>query len=161
MCACVHTHTSIFVHLHVKGTYQKPKESLCKHENVKQQSRNIDFCGHPPDISVRSMNIVCGIQVLNGQCRIQFRLTIPVQQTDLKLWLVSFHKPVPSPVLCSQQSSSQTSDHFFNALQHFLTYCTLIVPSPYAQLVVNFAGENVFCPKNLNYTVDFFAGPSF
>lgn len=113
------THTHPFLCISISQEHIKTQKCpFAYHENVKQQTQSIDFCAHPPDISVCSTNILCGIQVLNGQCRIQFRLTIPVQQTDLKLWLVSVHKPVPSLVLCSQQSSSRTSDHF-------LTLCNI------------------------------------
>lgn len=108
-----HAHTHPF--LCVSISEERIKRQRCPfayYEKVKQQSQSIDFCARPRDLSVCSMNILCSIQVLNGQCCIQFRLTNAVQQTDLKLWLVSFYKPVPSLVLCSQQSSSWTSDHF-------------------------------------------------
>ena len=133
----MHTHTHPFLCISI--LQERIKRQSCRfayHENVKQQSRSINFCDCPPGISVCSMNILCGMQVLNGQCRIRFRKTIPIQQTDLKLWLVGFCKPVPSLVLCSQQSSSQTSDHFW-------TLC------------------NISCLQKLNYAINFFARPSF
>ena len=114
MRARTRTHTHAHPLLCISFSQERIKRQRCPfayHENMKQPLRSIDFCAHPPDISVCSMNILCSIQVLNGQCCIQFRLTMPVQQTDLKLWLVSFCKPVPSLVLCSQQSPSYKSAH--------------------------------------------------
>lgn len=120
-----HTHTHPFLCISISQEHiKRQKCPIAYYENVKQQSQSIDFCACPPGISVFSMYILSGTQVLNGQCPIQFQLTIPVQQTDLKLWLVSFRKPVPSLVLSSLHNNHHHGH--LTILEHSATFSDML-----------------------------------
>lgn len=144
-----HTHTSISAYLYFIKPNKRQSCPFAGHEDVKQQSWSINFCAFPSDTSVCSMNILCGIQVLNGQCYVQFQPTIPVQQTNLKLWLICLPKPVPPHVLCSQHSSSWMSDHLWT-LYTIFWYAALSLCRHHIlyHMVVNSAAETFFAHKN-------------
>ena len=103
-----------------------------------KQSQNLDVCAVPPDILVLCVHALW-YHSYSWHCYIHFWCKIAGQQIYLEVWLITFPKWVPPPVLCLHPSLTCQADqchHHGSAHDHcwtlhnFLTCCSLIMPSP-------------------------------